>query len=98
MRQAEEIVIEHPGIASVFSFAGSGGLNQNTAGASTPKDTIGQIQLETIPWEDRRGREDLDGNVVIEELTASSNKFPVFKLKSWPLAVDQPVANQCIFG
>ena len=76
LRQAEEIVIEHPGIASVFSFAGSGGLNQNTAGASTPKDTIGQIQLETIPWEDRRGREDLDGNVVIEELTAQLKQIP----------------------
>ncbi|MEL6101400.1 MAG: efflux RND transporter permease subunit [Pseudomonadota bacterium] len=53
VRQAEEIVIAHPGIQTAFSFAGSGGLNANTGGASAPRDTIGQIQLETIPWEDR---------------------------------------------
>ncbi|NCX59048.1 MAG: efflux RND transporter permease subunit, partial [Rhodobacteraceae bacterium] len=55
VRQAELIVNAHPGVESVFSFAGAGGLNQNTAGATAPKDTIGQIQLETIPWENRRG-------------------------------------------
>ena len=51
--QAENIVNAHPGVESVFAFAGSGGLNANTGGAQSPKDTIGQIQLETIPWEDR---------------------------------------------
>ncbi|MGB2409826.1 MAG: efflux RND transporter permease subunit, partial [Paracoccaceae bacterium] len=81
LRQAEKIVIDHPGIASVFSFAGSGGLNQNTAGASTPKDTIGQIQLETIPWEDRRGRADLDGNVVVDELTAQLKQIPGIQIE-----------------
>ena len=53
VRQAEAIVMAHPGIDTVFSFAGDGGLNANTGGAQSPKDTIGQIQLETIPWEDR---------------------------------------------
>ncbi|MEO0865614.1 MAG: efflux RND transporter permease subunit, partial [Pseudomonadota bacterium] len=53
LQQAEAIVNAHPGIDSVFAFAGSGGLNANTGGAQSPKDTIGQIQLETIPWEDR---------------------------------------------
>ena len=48
------IVNAHPGVESVFSFAGIGGLNQNTAGASAPKDTIGQIQLETIPGKTER--------------------------------------------
>ena len=32
VRQAELIVNAHPGVESVFSFAGAGGLNQNTAG------------------------------------------------------------------
>ncbi len=64
VRQAELIVNAHPGVESVFSFAGAGGLNQNTAGATAPKDTIGQIQLETIPWENRRGNSDLDGNKI----------------------------------
>ena len=49
VKEAEKIVLAHPGVDSVFAFAGAGGLNQNTAGASSPKDTIGQIQLETIP-------------------------------------------------
>ncbi|MCP9483897.1 efflux RND transporter permease subunit [Shimia sp. CNT1-13L.2] len=53
VREAEEIVLAHPGIKTAFSFAGEGGLDQNTGGAQAPKDTIGQIQLETIPWEDR---------------------------------------------
>lgn len=51
--QAEKIVLAHPGIKTAFSFAGEGGLNSNNGGAQPPKDTIGQIQLETIPWEDR---------------------------------------------
>ncbi len=53
LKQAETIVTRHPGIRSAFAFAGSGGLNANTGGAQSPLDTIGQIQLETIPWEER---------------------------------------------
>ncbi|WP_299589436.1 efflux RND transporter permease subunit [uncultured Tateyamaria sp.] len=53
LRQAEAIVNNHPGIRSAFAFAGNGGLNANTGGAGAPKDAIGQIQLETIPWEER---------------------------------------------
>ena len=53
VREAEAIVLAHPGVRSAFAFAGEGGLNSNTGGAEAPKDTIGQIQLETIPWEDR---------------------------------------------
>ncbi|WP_299703215.1 efflux RND transporter permease subunit [uncultured Tateyamaria sp.] len=53
LTQAEEIVLGHPGIKSAFAFAGAGGLNANTGGAQSPRDTVGQIQLETIAWEDR---------------------------------------------
>jgi multidrug efflux pump len=53
VKQAEDIVLAHPGIKTAFAFAGDGGLNNNTGGAQPPKDTIGQIQMETIPWEDR---------------------------------------------
>ena len=53
VKEAEAIILEHPGIQTAFAFAGSSGLNANTGGASSPSDTIGQIQLETIPWEDR---------------------------------------------
>ena len=81
VRQAEEIVLKHPGISSVFAFAGAGGLNQNTAGASAPKDTIGQIQLETIPWEDRKDRLDLDGDIVIEELATALQDIPGIQIE-----------------
>ncbi|MCP4822102.1 MAG: efflux RND transporter permease subunit, partial [Shimia sp.] len=53
LQQAEEVLLKHEGIDTAFAFAGEGGLNSNTGGAQAPKDMIGQIQLETIPWEDR---------------------------------------------
>jgi multidrug efflux pump len=81
VRQAEEFVLQHPGISSVFAFAGAGGLNQNTAGASAPKDTIGQIQLETVPWEDRKDRPDLDGDIVIDELSAALQEIPGIQIE-----------------
>jgi len=53
LAQAEAVVLKHPGIDTAFAFAGEGGLDSNTGGAQAPKDMVGQIQLETIPWEDR---------------------------------------------
>ncbi|MEL7184151.1 MAG: efflux RND transporter permease subunit, partial [Pseudomonadota bacterium] len=51
---ADEIVLATPGIQSAFSFAGDGGLNTGgPGGAGGPSDTIGQIQVEMVPWEDR---------------------------------------------
>lgn len=76
VRQAEEIVLAHPGVDNAFAFAGDGGLNANTGGAQPPLDTIGQIQLETIPWEDRADRPDLDGDLVIEDLTNAIAAIP----------------------
>ncbi|QYX56411.1 efflux RND transporter permease subunit [Roseovarius sp. SCSIO 43702] len=51
--QVEDIVIQHPNVKSAFAFAGDGGLDNNTGGAQPPRDTIGQVQLELLPWEDR---------------------------------------------
>lgn len=76
VKQAEAIVLAHPGIDNAFAFAGDGGLNANTGGAQPPLDTIGQIQLETIPWEDRRDRPELDGDLVIDDLTAAIGAIP----------------------
>ncbi|EBA11434.1 efflux RND transporter permease subunit [Roseobacter sp. CCS2] len=76
VRQAEEIVLAHPGVITAFSFAGDGGLNTDASGASTPGDSIGQVQLETIPWEDRAGIAELDGDVVLAELQAQLNTIP----------------------
>ncbi len=53
VRAAEEVVLAHPGVRNAFAFSGESGLNNNTGGAQPPKDTIGQVQLETIAWNDR---------------------------------------------
>ncbi|CTQ51105.1 efflux RND transporter permease subunit [Jannaschia donghaensis] len=54
LRQAERIVLNTPGIDSAFAFAGEGGLSSGGPGAAGgPRDTIGQIQIEMVPWEDR---------------------------------------------
>ncbi len=76
VRQAEEVVLAHPGVITAFSFAGDGGLNTDASGASIPGDTIGQVQLETIPWEDRAGIAELDGDVVLAEIQAELDKIP----------------------
>ncbi|WP_407493546.1 efflux RND transporter permease subunit [Pseudooceanicola sp. MF1-13] len=76
VREVEEIVLQHPGVMNAFAFAGDGGLNSNTGGAQPPLDTIGQVQLEIIPWEDRQNRPDLDGNVVIDDLTDAIKDIP----------------------
>ncbi|WP_179380305.1 efflux RND transporter permease subunit [Jannaschia marina] len=54
LRRAEQIVLDTPGIQSAFAFAGDGGLNSGGPGAAGgPSDTIGQIQIEMVPWDDR---------------------------------------------
>ena len=81
LRQAERIVIDHPGIATAFSFAGEGGLDSNTGGSQAPKDLVGQVQFETIPWKDRMLRPDLDGDIVIAELTEQLSQIPGIKIE-----------------
>ncbi len=99
--QVEQVVLAHPNIKSAFAFAGDGGLNNNTGGAKPPLDTIGQVQLEIIPWEDRPTAYETwftvpiigydvqrqitnpanDGDVTIDELTASLSKIPGIKIE-----------------
>jgi multidrug efflux pump len=83
--RAEAIVLAHPGVDSAFAFAGESGLNNNTGGVAAPKDTVGQVQFETIPWEDRAGfaaaHDDvtlamLDGDVVIADLSRQLATIP----------------------
>ncbi len=76
VRQAEDVVLSHPGVMNAFAFAGEGGLNSNTGGAEGPRDSIGQVQFETIPWEDRSDRPDLDGDVVLAELQDELDLIP----------------------
>ena len=81
VRQAEEIVLGHPGVINAFSFAGEGGLENNTGGQQAPKEMIGQVQFETIPWNDRADRPNLDGDIVIAELTDELEKLPGVKIE-----------------
>jgi multidrug efflux pump len=53
VRQVEEIALATDGVDSAFAFAGSGGLNSNTGGGESPSDTIGQVQIEITPWDER---------------------------------------------
>jgi multidrug efflux pump len=76
LRQAEDVVLSTEGVDTVFAFAGQGGLNSNTGGASAPLDTVGQIQVEMIPWEDRKDRPDLDGDVVLDSIMAKLAALP----------------------
>ncbi len=79
VREVEEIVMAHPGVINTFSFAGDGGLNTDTSGGGSPADTIGQVQFETIAWEDRADRPELDGDIVIEELSRQLADLPGFE-------------------
>ncbi len=91
VHRAEQIVLAQPGILNAFAFAGEGGLNNNTGGAQAPKDTIGQVQLETIPWEDRAAYarehpdevtlEQLDGDYIIDALTAKLERIPGIEIE-----------------
>ncbi len=81
LRDAEEVVLRHPGIATAFAFAGEGGLDSNTGGSQAPKDLIGQVQFETIPWAERALRPELDGDIVIAELTEQLSAIPGIQIE-----------------
>jgi multidrug efflux pump len=92
VRQVEDIIAEHPAVINVFSFAGEGGLDTGgPGGGQSPADTVGQVQFEMIPWENRPtetetwfygllSREvtatDYDGNTVIDEINVELAKLP----------------------
>ncbi|MEP4038455.1 efflux RND transporter permease subunit [Pseudophaeobacter sp.] len=94
VQAAEQAIMAHPAVINVFSFAGEGGLS--TGGPSNnqaPADTVGQVQFEIIPWEDRPTQTEtwffdlltrevsatkFDGNTVIEELNTELAKIPGF--------------------
>jgi multidrug efflux pump len=94
VRQVEERTLGVAGIDSAFAFAGAGGLNANTGGASGPSDSIGQVQIELVPWEDRAAYAaendlplaDLDGDVVIANLQAQLDQIPGIKTEILNLA------------
>jgi len=95
LRDAEEIALNTTGVDSAFAFAGEGGINNNTGGGEAPLDTVGQIQIELIPWEDRAAYAAtngidpalLDGNVVLDKLESELVKLPGIRTETLNLAM-----------
>ena len=81
VRQTELALGKIEGVESVFAFAGAGGLNQNTGGASRPLDTVGQIQVELTTWEDRADRADLTGKAIITRMEERLREIPGIKVE-----------------
>ena len=52
VREVEETIASTRGVASIFAFAGEGGLSQQP-GATQPKDAVGQVQIELVDWQER---------------------------------------------
>ena len=86
VQQAENVVLGTEGVESVFAFVGAGGLNQNTGGASGPRDAIGQLQIEMTPWENRKNRPDLDGDVIMDDIRARLAQIPGIKTETLSLS------------
>jgi multidrug efflux pump len=76
VRQAEQAVLATEGVEAVFAFAGSGGLNSNTAGAQAPLDSIGQVQFEFARWEDRAGTPGLGGREIRARMEEKLAQIP----------------------
>ncbi len=82
--EAEKVILATEGVESAFAFAGAGGLNQNTGGSQGPRDSVGQVQIELIPWEDRpayaaaQGIDvaELDGDRILADLEARLGEIP----------------------
>ena len=53
VREVEQIILGTEGVASVFATAGRGGLN-NAGGGARPVDSIGEVQIEFMRWEERQ--------------------------------------------
>ncbi|TYO89937.1 efflux RND transporter permease subunit [Oceanicella actignis] len=69
VKAVEDLIIGVDGVASVFSFAGEGGLNQR--GGNKPLDAVGQIQIELAPWGTRR-----PGDEILAEINERISIYP----------------------
>ncbi len=77
VRQVEDEILDIPGVLSIFAFAGQGGLNQNTGGASSPGDAVGQVQLELLPWEERAAMgPEGSGHYIIDQIKSRLSAVP----------------------
>jgi multidrug efflux pump len=74
--EAERAVAAVPGVGSVFAFAGQSGINRNTGGSEAPVDSIGQLQIELLPWEARKDDPALDGDLIVAQMETALRQLP----------------------
>ena len=70
VRQVEQVIADTDGVASIFSFAGAGGLN-NLGGDQGPRDAIGQVQIELDRWGSRA-----PGKAILADINARLAHIP----------------------
>ena len=80
--EVESAIMGIRGVESIFAFAGSGGLNQNTGGATSPQDAIGQVQIELAPWDERNAwGEEGNGNYILAQIRERLDRIPGIKVE-----------------
>jgi multidrug efflux pump len=70
VRSVEERILGVEGVEAVFAFTGKGGI-QSGAGGEGPSDSIGQVQIELAPWDQRR-----PGEAILDEIRARVADVP----------------------
>lgn len=82
VREVENAVINIRGVESIFAFGGGGGLNQNTGGAVSPGDAVGQVQIELVSWDirDNWGPEG-KGNYILQQAVDAMEALPGLKVE-----------------
>lgn len=70
VRRVEERVRDVEGVESIFAFSGVGALT-NKGGNEGPVDSVGQVQLEFKPWEQRRS-----GAEILEDIESRVSNMP----------------------
>ncbi|MEO1919958.1 MAG: efflux RND transporter permease subunit, partial [Paracoccaceae bacterium] len=82
VRKVENAVINIRGVESIFAFAGGGGLSQNTGGAVSPGDAIGQVQIELVSWDIRDDWGDEGkGAYILQQATNAMEALPGIKVE-----------------
>lgn len=78
----EDAIKGVPGVESIFAFTGGGGISLNLAGAAAPSDTVGQVQIELLPWVDRTsmGAEG-NGRYILDQISAKLDALPGIRVE-----------------
>lgn len=82
VREVENAVINIRGVESIFAFGGGGGLSQNTGGAVSPGDSVGQVQIELVSWDIRDDWGDEGkGNYILQQAVDAMEALPGLKVE-----------------